>query len=359
MNYWLWFCIAGVMAAGFSLVVMYLARRWQIVDDPHQQPQRKQQIQPVPLLGGWAIYLTVVIMILWLWPNLTTGYLLSKQLLGIILAGGLLMVGGTLDDVYGLLPRQQIIFPVLASIIVVAVGIGTNYITNPFGGILRLDYWKIELLRWHNLPYYITILADLFTIGWLLITMYTTKLLDGLDGLVPGITVIGGIVIFLLSISPTIGQPETGTIALVLAGSAAGFLVWNFSPAKIYLGEGGALLTGFMLGILAIVSGGKIATTLFILGLPMIDVMWVVIRRVYIEHTSPFAGDTLHLHYQLRLLGMSDRSIALAYYLTTLLFGLSTLWFSGITKLVILGILWLISVILLYWVYQQARTLNS
>lgn len=356
MSYVLWFSITALAGAGLTPLFIYLARCWQVVDDPQYHPDRKQQRVPVPLLGGWVIYLVLSIALWWLFPTLTQGYLLPKQLFGIIIAGAVLMIGGTFDDIRGLSPRQQIIFPVLAALIIVAVGIGTNYITNPFGGIWRLDQWQFTLFIWQGVPYHFTVLVDIFTITWLLVTMYTTKLLDGLDGLVPGITVIGGLIIFFLS--TTIAQPETGTIALVLAGAAAGFLLWNMAPAKVYLGEGGALFTGFMLGVLAILSGGKIATTLLILGLPMIDLLWVVIRRVWIEHKSPFAGDTLHLHYQLRLLGMSDRNIALMYYLTTVLFGLSTLWFSGITKLILLLILGLTSVGLLFWVYRKAKNLQ-
>lgn len=358
MSYVLWFSVTALVAAGLTPLVIRLARRQQVVDDPQHHPERKQQRALMPLLGGWVIYLVIIGALLWLLPMLTQGYLLPKQLLGILCAAGIIMLGGTIDDIWGLPPQRQIIFPIVATIVIIAVGIGPSYITNPVGGVWRLDQWQLTVLTWQGIPYYFTFLADMFTIGWLLVTMYTTKLLDGLDGLVPGITVIGGLIIFFLSISPKIGQPETGVIALVLAGAAAGFLIWNMAPAKIYLGEGGALLTGFMLGVLAILSGGKIATLLLILGLPMIDLVWVVIRRVWIEHKSPFSGDTLHLHYQLRLLGMSDRSIALVYYIVTLLFGVSTLWFSGVIKLILLIILALASFAMLFLVYHKAKELK-
>ncbi|MFA6388722.1 MAG: MraY family glycosyltransferase [Patescibacteria group bacterium] len=358
MIYLMWFSLAFIGTTIVTIILCNIAWRYNIIDDPKKNPGRKKQAKATPLLGGWAIYLIVAGLLIWLLPDLTAGYLLPKHIIGILLAGLVIMLGGTLDDIFSLAPRWQVIFPIIASIIVVAAGIGPNYITNPFGAVWRLDGWKLTLFTWQYLPYQLTVLADIFTISWLMVTMYTTKLLDGLDGLVPGVTFIGSVIMFFLSISPTVQQPETGLLALVFAGAAAGFLIWNFSPAKIYLGEGGALLAGFMLGILAILSGGKIATALLILGLPMLDLAWVVIRRVWIEHKSPFSGDALHLHYQLRLLGWSDQMIAGMYYLITIIFGLSTLLFTGLAKLILLLLLGVISGIGLYLVYHKTKSLK-
>ncbi|MDP3970424.1 MAG: MraY family glycosyltransferase [bacterium] len=350
--------IGGVLASFFLTdIVKKLAERWNFVDDPKKAPERKKQTKPIPLLGGIAIYIAFVGIILWLLPEITQGYLLAKHVIGICLAGGLLMVGGSLDDKYSLSPGIQIFFPICAAIIIVASGIGIDSVTNPLGGVIPLNQWQITLFTWNDLPYQFTLLADLFTLVWLLGAMYTTKILDGLDGLVPGITMIGGITIFFLSISQEVGQPETGVLALVLAATALGFLFWNFSPAKIYLGEGGALFAGFMLGVLAILSGGKIATALLILGLPIIDVAWVIIRRRWIEKRSIFSGDTLHLHYQLKKLGLKDRTIVLLFYLITMLFGFSTLLVSGISKLFVLLGLIILSTGLLITLYRKVKTI--
>lgn len=351
------FIITVIIAYCLTGLVKFYAQKFQVVDRAQQAPHRKTQAQAVPLLGGIAIYLTFVLMIAWLFPVLTLGYLLPKNLVGIIIAGLVIIVGGSLDDSYNLPPRTQLIFPILATVIIVTAGIGPTYITNPFGGVIHLDKFQFTLFTWNNLPYHVTLVADLFTISWLLLSTYTTKLLDGLDGLVSGITVIGGLIIFVLSFMPNVNQPETGVLALILAGAGLGFLRWNFFPAKIYLGEGGALWCGFMLGVLAILSGGKIATALLILGLPLIDLVWVVIRRVWIEHKSPFAGDTLHLHFQLRLLGWSERKIVLLYYIVTLIFGLSTLVFSGVTKLIVLILLLVFTITFLGWVFRKTKKL--
>ena len=286
-----------LVSAGVSCSVTWVVRRaashWQVFD-------RKTAPHRTPLLGGVAIYLTTVALVSFMLPVLVQGYLLPKHVFGILVAGSILMLGGILDDLKNLPPKIQLIFPILACLVIVVSGIGIAYISNPFGGVWPLDQWQWTVWQKQGVPYQLTLWADVFTIGWLMVSMYTTKLLDGLDGLVAGIGTIGATIIGLLSLTAVVSQPETAIVAFIFAGACLGFLVWNVSPAKIYLGEGGALLVGFILGILAIMSGSKVATALLILGLPMLDVLAVIIRRVFIEHKSPFTGDLFHLHYQLR-----------------------------------------------------------
>lgn len=355
MSYWLIFTISVALSAAVTGVVRRLALRFSIVDDPKRSPGRKRQNQAVPLLGGVALYGSFVAIILWLLPDLTHGYLLSKHVFGMIAAGGVIVLGGIWDDVANLSPRRQFIFPVLAALLVVASGVGISYITNPFGGVISLDQWQWTIFTVNDLPYHLTLWADVFIVVWLLGTTYTTKLLDGLDGLVAGVLTIGALIIFFLSISPAVAQPETGVLALVVAGVSLGFLVWNFAPAKIYLGESGALLCGFWLGVLAIISGGKIATALLILGLPMIDVLWVIIRRSVIEKRSPFSGDTSHLHFQLQDMGLSNRTIALLYYFITAVFGIITLLTSGLLKILALVGLTVLALSLIVAAYRYSR----
>ncbi len=319
--------------------VRRLALRWNIVDRPELAPDRKQAGRVIPLSGGFAIWFTMVAVTSLLLPYLTQGYLLPKHLIGIWLAGAVIMVGGVWDDRKNLSPKLQLLFPLLATLIVVIAGIGVDYISNPLGGIVSLQNWQWTLWTFQGLPYQVTLWSDLFTILWLMISMYTTKLLDGLDGLVSGVGMLGGFIVGLLCLSTAVLQPETATLAFVFSGACAGFLIWNFSPARLYLGEGGALLIGFMLGVLAIVSGSKIATALLILGLPLLDLLAVVIRRVIVEHKSPFRGDLLHLHFQLQQRGWGPRTTVLVYYAITMAFGLSTLLVQGMAKVIVLGIL--------------------
>lgn len=326
--------VSVALSFGATWVVRRYALAWKVVD--HKSGKQ------IPLLGGVAIYLTVAAVTLFMLPMLVDGYLLPKHLFGILIAGAILLIGGVWDDLKNLPPRRQLIFPIVACLMIVASGIGIDYISNPFGGIVQLNQYHWVLWQYRDMPYQLTLWADVFTIGWLMVSMYTTKLLDGLDGLVAGIGGIGATIIGLLSLSAIVAQPETAVVAFIFAGACFGFLLWNFSPAKIYLGEGGALLVGFMLGVLAILSGSKIATALLILGLPMLDLLAVVVRRVLIERKSPFTGDLFHLHYQLRDQGWNDRTIALIYYVITAAFGVSTLVLSGTAKAIALGSLFII-----------------
>jgi len=337
MLYFWAFISAVIISFIFTALIKQGAKRLNIFDDPQRAPERKIQPHPVPLLGGVAIYLTVITVILFNLQDLLGGYLLDKHLWGLGLGGLVLIIGGILDDRYDLLPKYQLIFPSLAALIVVSCGIGINYITNPFGGIIALDQWQWTVFNYQSIPYKVILLADVFTVCWLMGMMYATKFLDGLDGLVSGITTIGSIIIFCLSLTQEVWQPETALLGLIIAGASLGFLILNFHPAKIYLGEGGSLLTGFLLGGLAIISGGKIATALLIMGLPLIDAAWVIFQRVFLDRQSPFKGDKKHLHFRLLDIGFSQQKTVLILYLITAVFGSTSLFLAGPQKLLSLG----------------------
>ncbi len=341
---WHHYIIPFGIAFGSALVLSYGVRRFAlrrgIVDHPSQAPERKIHRRPVPLIGGIAIFGALIFttgVYAFFSDRLFGGYLLPKHLIGIGIAGVFLMIGGALDDLHNRKPVQQIIWPILAALAVISVGIGITYITNPLGGVIQLDTVSIELFSWNSTPYVLTLFADIFAFCWLMGMMYTTKFLDGLDGLVAGITTIGAFVLFFLSLNQEVAQPETALLSVILAGSMAGFLILNFHPAKIFLGEGGSLLAGFMLGVLAILSGAKIATALLIMGIPILDVVWVIIRRAFFEKQSPFrTADKKHLHFRLLDIGLSHRQAVLLLYGISLLFGGIALFSGGREKLTLL-----------------------
>lgn len=248
----------------------------------------------------------------------------------------------------------------MAALIIIVSGIGINYITSPLGGTIELDTVKWQIFSINGLPYHITLFADLFTIAWLLGMVYTTKFLDGLDGLVSGTCVIGSLVLFFLSLRPEVMQPETAMLCVILAGVAAGFLIFNFHPAKIFLGEGGSTFIGFTLGTLAIISGGKIATALLCMGLPVLDVVWVIARRV-ITKKSPLKGDRKHLHFRLLDIGFSHKRAVLFLWFLSACFGITALFLKSRGKLIALGVLALIMIILavvLVWAYRRKKQLT-
>ncbi len=340
------FFIAFFGAVGLSFLFVPLVRRvalrFHIVDERTQAPARKIHTRPTPLLGGIAIFCSffILVLFLYLWGiDFPESQIKAKYFLGMLLGALLLMIGGYFDDRYSLSPRKQIIWPIAAALVIIASGIGITYITNPFGGPLgteqiRLDDYEKILFWFRGWPYKFTILADLFTFLWLLGMMYTTKFLDGLDGLVPGVTIIGALIVAALALDPVVDQPVTALLAILLAGCFAGFLFWNWHPAKIFLGEGGSLFAGFMLGALSIVSGSKVATTALVFGIPILDVLWVIARRLFWERHSPLRADRKHLHFRLLDIGLSHRKTVLLLYFLTAYVGVTALFLQSRGKLI-------------------------
>ncbi len=365
MTWLLAFVVSFTLACGLTPVVRAAARRWGIVDRPGEAPDRKIHPSPVALLGGVAIFLAffgAIAIVAGFGLDVSGVFIKPKHLIGMFLGAAVLMVGGYLDDRYRLRPALQFVFPVLATGIVVVSGIGIRYIANPFGGTIHLDAVNLPVLSWHGVTYYVTLWADLFTILWMLGMTYTTKFLDGLDGLVAGITTIGSVAVFVLSIRPPVLQHETATLALILGGACLGFLVWNWHPARIFLGEGGSLLTGFLLGILAIIAGSKVATALLIMGIPILDVVWVIVRRVFMERRSPFStADRKHLHFRLLDVGFSHRGAVAFLYALTAVASTTTIVFHGREKAYALGVLMVVMVTLATFlvVRTRRRSLNG
>ncbi len=342
INYFLALIASFLLSVFFTILVKKIAWKFKILDQPGGE--RKIHRRPIPLLGGWAIFIAFFLVLGYLsfFTNLIIGRnILLRYLVGIFIGGLFLMIGGTLDDRFNLKPSRQIIWPILAALGVMISGIGISFITNPLGGILRLDFYTIN---WGGYNFFI--LTNLFTFVWLLGIMYTTKFLDGLDGLVSGITAIGSLIIFFLSLAPEVNQTDTAFLAIILVGACLGFLIFNFYPASIFLGEGGSLFTGFMLGILAIIAGGKIATALLILGLPILDVGWVILRRLFWDKKRLGLGDEKHLHFRLIKFGFSQRQAVLFLYFLTTVFGVLALFLQSKEKLIALVVLGLVMVIL-------------
>lgn len=306
------FLISLILSFSLTPFIRFLAKKGRIFDIPDYE--RKTHKKSTPLLGGIVIFCSFFIMLGYFsyTKQIFGDFIRPEYIIGIFIGGLILMIGGFLDDKYNLKPKYQIIFPILAALIIILSGISISHIKNPFGGEIRFD-----LLKWHNLIFP----GSFLTFFWLLGMMYTTKFLDGLDGLVAGITAIGSFVIFLVCLLPFVHQLDTALIAIIFTGVLLGFLPWNFYPARIFLGEGGSVFTGFVLGTFAIISGSKVATTLLVLGIPILDVLWIIIRRIFWEKKSPAKGDRKHLHFRLLDIGLSHRQTVVLLYLFAILFG--------------------------------------
>jgi UDP-GlcNAc:undecaprenyl-phosphate GlcNAc-1-phosphate transferase len=320
-----------------------LAEKFGIVDA--QTGGRHIHKNPTALLGGLAVFGAFLggLIVAWLFGWLNDGVLKNAQISGIVFGGIVLMIGGFLDDKFKLKPWQSILFPILATIIVVAMGVAVKYITNPFVSGTGPFGRALFYFNWLDLK--IVSFGALFSFFWILGMIYTTKFLDGLDGLVSGIGAIGAIILFIVSLFWDVPMSGTSILCLLLAGALLGFLRFNWHPAKIFLGEGGATFVGFMLGCLAIISGGKIATALLIMGMPILDVVLVIGRRILSGRHS-YEGDRGHLHFRLLDAGLTQPQAVLILYLLSLIFGLSSLFLQSKDKMMALLILLIITIII-------------
>ena len=225
------FIITLLLSAGATAGIRHLAWRCHIIDTP--DGERKIHGRAVPLLGGVAIFVSFFAGLFFA-QDAVLARGLTETNLWVFFAGALvLLTGGVLDDVFDLKPRWQIIFPVVAALLVIYGGISIVKVTNPFGGLVHFG----------------ALASAGLTFVWILGMIYTTKLLDGADGLVSGLGVISGVIIFLFTMTTRYYQPDIGLMALLFAAACLGFLFFNFYPAKIFLGESGSVLVGYIIAV--------------------------------------------------------------------------------------------------------------
>lgn len=333
------------LATGF---IKNLATRLKIIAIP-----RKRDIhqKPTPRLGGLAISITFIVILVvayLLYPsalNFTneTRFGLDRHLLGIVIGSIIITLVGVWDDIFDLKPVKQLFWQFVAAIAVVAAGMGINFIRSPWGP-LPLDQWTFNLFSLGQYTYTITFWSDLFTIVWLILIINVTNWLDGLDGLAAGVSGIAALTLFILSL--LVGNNiATATLAIILAGSIFGFLPWNWNPAKIFMGSAGSYLLGYILGVIAIISGGKMATAIIVLGLPVFDAFWVASRRI-ISGKSPFLADRRHLHHRLIGAGLSVKKSVAILYAVAIVFGILALLDANASAKLVL-IIWTVAVLVI------------
>lgn len=318
--FWLPALVSGLIAFFISPLVIAFYRRHHWLDDPAAQKHQKvTHTYPVPRGGGLVIGFSLLLTM-----TLFLGF--DKHSLGIMAGILILTLVGFLDDLRDLSPYWRLFWGLIASLCVVAVGIGIAFITNPLGGsVIHLSTPQIPIFLFGKLRT-IWVLSDTFAFLWLIWCMNMVNWSKGLDGQLPGTVAIAATIIALLSLRYTedVTQWAVSILAAITAGAYLGFLPWNRYPQRMMPGYGGGSLAGFLLGILSILSGAKLATLIIVLGIPMTDAAYVIIRRLR-HHRSPVWGDRSHLHHTLLSLGWSKSRIALFYWAMTLILGLVAL----------------------------------
>ena len=271
------------------MVIAY-SKKEGLVDVPNE---RKIHTKPVSRLGGIAIWSSTMLTFLLL--VFLSYYPYGSLLSGILLGGSLMFLLGLIDDVYNLNAKFKLFIQIAIVTIVYLLGVKIDTIINPFGGVFHLGW----------LSYPITLL-------WIVGICNAVNFIDGVDGLAGSVITVNSITLAIVAVSMTPSNSISALIAFILAGAMLAFLAYNFNPAKIFMGDSGALFAGFLLASLSITGVMKTATLAIflpfvVLAVPIIDITFSSLRRI-LKGTSPFVADSEHIHHKLLKAGFSQNN---------------------------------------------------
>lgn len=315
--------VTTVIATPISLIFI---KKFGLFDDPktHKHPAIIHK-KPIPRGGGVPLFIGIALAGILFLP-------FTKITLALFTASLFALITGVLDDKFDLSPYLRFFINIFCGLIIIASGVGIPFITNPMGGILHLDAFRITFSFFGS--HSIILISDIIALVWIVWVMNMLNWSKGVDGQMPGIVAISAIVIGILSLRFPLSDTNTliaTTLSFIIAGSSLGFLVFNFYPAKIFPGYG-ATAVYLLLGGVSILSGAKLATAILVMGVPMIDGIFTIMRRV-LSRRSPFKHDDKHLHHLLLKLGFSQRKIALFYWFFSAILGMISLTLTSSGKL--------------------------
>jgi len=283
------------LSAGLTLlltpVAIRLGERWNLVSTPGGRRKHKGRVVRI---GGLGLFPAFLIATLTTWGLPRDDPLELTRLAGVLVGMGVVWAFGLLDDRFDLPKWAQITGLVLAALIGILFKVFIEVFNNPFTDRqMKVDWYLMVPL----------------TVLWLAGMSSTVNMLDGLDGLATGVTALASLILLVHMLR--LGQHSVSLLPLALLGCCLGFLPYNLSPARIFLG-GGAYLLGYAVGALSIVAGAKVASALLVVWVPIVDVAWQIYAR-WRRGQAVTLGDRGHLHFRLRDLGWSQNAIVLLY----------------------------------------------
>lgn len=290
--------LGAIMAylLGFFIMpfVIYFAKKNNLVDKPDE---RKIHHGAIARLGGIAIWASAMLSFLLL--VVLSYYPYGKLLSGILLGSSLMFLLGLIDDIYGLKAKFKLLIQIAIASIVYLLGVSVETVYNPFGDPIHLGM----------------VVSYIVTVLWIVGISNALNFIDGVDGLAGSIVTISSVTLGLIAVAMTPTNAISALIAFILAGSMLAFLTYNFHPAKIFMGDSGALFAGFLLATLSITGVMKSAALtmfvpFFILSVPIIDITFSSLRRIA-KGVSPFTPDAEHLHHKLLHRGFSQNQTVL------------------------------------------------
>lgn len=364
MPYIIYPVLSLVLSALFSIVIIKLANKYKLF---HKIRSRDVHNRPTARLGGVAIVLSFLIAMVALaifgskeltdfgFPYAAFGISIDKRLLGIILAVVVLSAVMLIDDLKDVDPKLKLGAQILSAVILVLAGVGITFVNNPFGLQINLDQIKIPI-EVASQVYHIVLFADLFLIVWIVLLANATNFIDGLDGLATTLVSLATISLIFQSIQ--VGQTATALMGTVLLGSILGFLPFNLPRAKLFLGDVGSMFFGLILGVLTVISGGKLVTLLLVFGIVIIDAVYVVIKRIIRGRHPITAADQSHIHHRFLKAGFSPVATLLLISLISISFGSIGIFTFGKTKIMGVVIMTLFCLGLFAWLDLTARRKN-
>ena len=337
-------CLPFLISFAISLiltpVVIKVGPKFGYLDIP--KDNRRMHKRPMPIAGGVAIYLATTVAILVFIP-------LNKNIISLLIGSTVILISGLLDDKFSISPKAKIFFQLVAGLIIALSGSQIEFFTN------IISTKEVVWLKYLSIP---------VTLFWICGITNTVNLIDGLDGLAAGISLISAV--SLMCIALKMNLLAVAIIAAAIGGGCLGFLPYNFNPAKIFMGDTGALYLGFMLSYISIQGVMKYATTLMIfvpvlvLGVPVFDTAFAMIRR-YISGKKIFAADKGHLHHRLLALGLTQRQTVLILYAISLIFGILANVISDFDPVIgiIISLLIIILIFLVGWLSGMFKTVKK
>lgn len=324
------FMLAFILVSAFVIafisvpLVIRLAYRLGAIDQPDK---RKVHQTAMPRMGGLAIFLAFIIVMLGLVK-------VSGPFTGIVIGASIVFIVGLLDDIYQLSAWVKLLGQIIAASVAIYFGVVIHFVNNPFDGLLALGYLSLPL-----------------TFLWIVGITNAINLIDGLDGLAAGVSSIAAITMAIVALMQ--GQTMVAITAFVLVASTLGFLPYNFHPARTFMGDSGSNFLGFTLACLAVTGVAKstaiisLLLPIVILGIPIFDTFFAIFRRIY-KKAPIFMPDKDHLHHRLLKLGFQHQTTVLIIYGISGFFGLTAValcWFNNPKATLILALLLLLVVI--------------
>lgn len=305
-------------------ISLHFLKKYKVVDDPkkHKHPAILHKI-PIPRGGGIPYFIGIFLASL-------VFLSFTKVVIAAFIAAFISLFVGVIDDKYDISPYKRFIVNILCAVLVVYFGANIPFITNPLGGILFLDKIQIPFLNTTLISFFPYLIAVL----WIVWVMNMLNWSKGVDGQMPGIVAISAIVIGLLSLRFSIVDQSSitaATLSFIIAGASFGFLIFNFYPAKIFPGYGATSIY-LLLAVVSILSSAKLATAILVMGIPMTDGVFTILRRI-LSGRSPFWHDKKHLHHLLLEMGLGHRGVALFYWIISGLLGSLALILSSKEKM--------------------------